>query len=58
MLPSNRLKILLDASVLVKNIQNIKEKEQMFNDYIKKRGILYSCYFIPERNTWRKVNDL
>lgn len=52
MLRTTKLKILLDASIIYKHISDIRERELLVNDYIRKRGISEEYYFIEERNTW------
>jgi hypothetical protein len=54
-----RLKILLDASILYRDVSNIKEKETAFNKYIRKRGISEKFYFNEVRDIWKvKKEDI
>ncbi len=48
-----RLKILIDAILLYRDISNTEDKELLFNAYIKTRGISEIFYFVKGRDIWK-----
>lgn len=47
-------RLLLNAGAIAHKIENISEKEQTYNNYLKSKGVEYEFYFNSKLNMWRR----